>query len=380
MASIKSVIVENIIESLPVGLAVISPEGDIVAINNILADIFGYPREEFEDKGLALLFWEEAKNRELNQVLLEVIQKEKVNFTQSVYYTKPSGEKLCLAITSSFLRDQGEIVGMVLIIHDQTELFRLIQREKNLLQEQRRIQEQRAESLNKLAFSLAHQIRNPVMTIGGFASLLMKKLADHPQSHYFEVIKKESQRLEEIVGAVNEYASLPHISIQDTPLIDIVNKAQELCLSGTGTKDGDIEWEINVPEDIILRADPNLLAVAIEKIMQNAYEFKLNGKPKIGIEAVLDNSTLVLHISDNSMGIEEENIPYLFDPFYTTKSAGVGMGLWLTKRIVDEHRGTISVSSKPEKGTTVEIKLPCTKEGCQDSPVCESIVSTDGQN
>lgn len=375
----KSLIVETIFESLPVGLLVISPEGDIIAVNNVLADIFGYPRKEIEEKGLALLFWEEAKNRELNQVLLEVIQREKVNFTQSIYYKKPSGEKLCLAITSSFLRDQGEIIGMVLIIHDQTELFRLIQREKNLLQEQSRIQEQRAQSLNKLAFSLAHQIRNPVMTIGGFSSLLLKKMSDHPQSHYLEVIRKESKRLEEIVGAVNEYASLPYISIQDVVLIDVINKARELCLADTGAQNEDIDWDIKVAKDLTFKADPVLLAVALGKIMQNAYEFKLNGKPRIEVESSLDNKTLLLRVRDNSMGIEEENIPYLFDPFYTTKSTGTGMGLWLVKRIIDEHGGAISVSSRPDKGTTVQIKLPCSKDKEKDSPICEPVASSEKQ-
>ncbi|MFY9243307.1 MAG: PAS domain-containing protein, partial [Polaribacter sp.] len=96
--NIKSIILQNILESIPVGLLVINPDGEIVASNQAASVILGYPCRMFEGKGWGDLFLEEVRNRAFNQVILDVIQEKKVNLHRRAPYVQPGGETLQLSI------------------------------------------------------------------------------------------------------------------------------------------------------------------------------------------------------------------------------------------------------------------------------------------
>jgi len=206
---IKSIVIQNILESVPVGLLVIDPKGEIVTTNRAASEILGYSSEMLKGKGWGELFFDNDQNIDFNQVILDVIQEKRVNLHRSVNYSRPTGETLRLSITTSFLKENEEVAGIVVLMDDITEIDRVRRRERAILEEKNRIQRQRAEGLQKLSLAVAHQIRNPVTSIGGFSMRILKTLDENnPSTDYVHNILTGTKRLEDIVKAVNDYADL----------------------------------------------------------------------------------------------------------------------------------------------------------------------------
>lgn len=355
---LRSVVIENILESVPVGLIVISPAGDIVLHNQASCGILGLAPGSFEGRGWGEIFFDIEKNIEFNQVILDVIRERKVNFRREVTYERPSGEKRRLSMTTSLLDEHGETAGLVVLIDDVTEIHAILQREKEILEERHRMQGERAESLRNLALAVAHQIRNPVTSIGGFAKRMLKKPGNGENNAvYLESILAGIDRLEEVVRAVREYADLPAVRRQNVPLARIVMSARSRLERRTREMACRIAWSTQVtPLDI--DADPELLSQALEEILFNAVEALPGCEGRIALNATRSGTRVRITVHDSGCGIPEQDLPFLLDPFFTSKAVGVGLGLCKANRIIKEHRGEIRIESGPEEGTTVEVLLP----------------------
>jgi len=137
MVKIEDLVVENVLEGLPVGLLVVGHNGAINVANPASADILGYSREDLLTRGWGELFLANDSNYLFNQVFLDVIEKEKVGLNRDVPYEKPDGGHRHLSVTSSFLRSGTEL-AVVVLLHDVTEIFRMREREVAALLEKTR--------------------------------------------------------------------------------------------------------------------------------------------------------------------------------------------------------------------------------------------------
>ena len=340
------------------GLLVINPGGEIVTSNDAASEILGYACRVFEGKGWGELFLEDLKNQAFNQIILDVIEEKKVNLHRRVPYVQPGGKTLQLSITGSFLRENDQIAGIVLILHDVTELQLLHDREKQVLREKHRLERERAEGLTRLAMAIAHQIRNPVMSIGGFAMRILSKIDENsPIAVYLKNILSDADRLEAIVRVVSEYTRIPtakpvHVSISDIlerVMIQLQAKAAELSKRVTWS------LELSVVEFAV---DPALFRRAIYEVLLNAVEFLKRDEGSVTIFLSEEQNGLLMEIVDDGIGISEKDMPYVFDPFFTTKAVGVGMGLCFVRRIIGEHGGDVRIDSEPGKGTKVIMRFP----------------------
>lgn len=364
MSNHEEIIIKNVVESLPLGLMVISPRGVIRDVNTAMTEILGFPRESLLGKGWGQLFFDDMeRNADFNQVIIDVIHQEEVNLARSVPYAAPDGEQRHVTVISSFLRDEGEMVGIVVLIKDDTEIHNLHEREKDIQNKNIQLQKLRVESLNKISQSVAHQIRNPVMTIGGFANLLLKKNPDGKERLHLEAILDETGKLEHVVTGVSEFASIPQATCCEIPSVVAAENAEKIArriAEATGQK---LEWQANVDPGTIW-ADHTMLSVAVEAVFQNAFDFSGSDRTSIFFGLDIGESESVCTIKDRGMGIPESNMPYIFDPFYTTKPVGVGIGLAKARRVMVEMRGTVSASSKLGGGTTVTLTLPSNRNEC----------------
>jgi len=354
----KSIILHNILESIPVGLLVINPDGEIITSNEAASQILGYSCRMFEGKGWGDLFLEDSRNHAFNQVILDVIQEKKVNLHRKVSYAQPGGTTLQLSITGSFLNEDEQIAGIVLILHDVTELQGLHDREKRVLQEKHRLEHERAEGLMRLAMAIAHQIRNPVMSIGGFAARILGKIDENASiAPYLKNILSDAERLEAIVKVVSEYTQIRVAKRVKTTLANIF-ESEVFRLQGKAAEQRKrINWFLDFPA-IEFAVDPALFRRAVYEILLNALEFQRRDEGSVRIFLARDESGLLLEIVDDGIGIPEQDLPYVFDPFFTTKAVGVGMGLCLVRRIVGEHGGDVRIDSPFGGGTKVIIKIP----------------------
>ena len=354
----KKVIVQNILECMSIGLIVVDAEGEIIATNPAASSILGYEQKEIRSKRWAELFLERQENEAFNQILIDVVIAERTGMHQEVPYFTPEGQRLQLSITSSYLHDRQQIVGLVMLIDDITQLYRLHQEEKRALEERNRLQHERAVSLNHFALSVAHQIRNPLMSMGGFLNRIFKNI-DRQESYaaYIVPIIDGMKRLEAIVTAVEEYTSISRLEKTPVLLAEIVDKVRLDLDMKAAALNKRIGWSIQLSADNV-SLDYSLFAQALTELFVNALESFTSEEGHIEIVAERDRQDLMIEIRDSGAGIKEEYQPFIFDPFFTTKATGLGMGLSKVKRIIEEQNGEIQVQSSHGSGTKVNIRLP----------------------
>jgi len=243
------------------------------------------------------------------------------------------------------------------LIEDETHLYRMRERERIILEEKNRIQRQKAESLNKLALAVAHQLRNPLTTIGGFAQLMLKRSGEQaPACQYLDNILSDVKRLDRIVKAVESYSNLPPLNLQNVLTARIVD---ELLRNGelfARSVFREIDW-IVVREVEVIYVDPGLFVQAMNEIILNAVQFmgRPQGVVKIGVYK--EELGFRVEVADNGVGIKESDLEFIYDPFFTSRADAVGMGLCRAQRIIAEHNGNLTVQSSVDVGTTVTINL-----------------------
>ena len=312
-------------------------------------------------KGWGDLFISDMDNLEFNQVFLDVIQERRMNLCRNVNYVTPEGNMLHLSLTTSFLVENAETAAIVVLIHDLTEVHHSHEREKLALEEQHRMQHRRAESLEKLALAVAHQIRNPVTAIGGFANrLLNQPHVDERTASYLRNILADARRLEDIVQAVSGYAGLRSAVPVRSSLEKVVEAAKGRLEEIAAQRSKKISWMVRV-DPVHGELDPHLFSLALDEVLLNSLEAFRGNEGFIAIRAVEESGGFHMRVEDKGRGILEKDMPYIFDPFFTTKAVAIGMGLCRAQRIISEHRGHIKVQSTPGKGTDVIIRISAVK-------------------
>lgn len=355
-------VIKGIIDSMSDGLMVINYDGEIVFTNPALDGILGMEREEMVGRGWGELFFDDAANDEFNQVIIEVITERIYHFNRQVSYSLRGGKRKELIVTTTLLPCAGEsdeVGGVLVMFKDVSELSQINRHSQELLRHTRRLYQEKIEGLDRIARAVAHEIRNPVTTIGGLASrLLADKSESSRDARYLRRILAGTERLERVVEEVRTYADLPLPQRRSLEVKSWLRKAvrpyralareQEVRLSVAGTGN-------NVPP-IQAEFDPELLARVLDILLQNALEATPRGG-SIKISLMCDEISVVITVSDTGKGLDPADLPYVFDPFYTTKADAVGMSLAIAKRIATEHQGDLTVVSH-SRGATFTLTLP----------------------
>lgn len=358
MPVISELILNTIIEGLPTGLLAVDPRGEIVVVNKALTRILGYSREDFVSKGLAGLLLSVEENAEFNQVIVEAIQRKRPSLHRVAPYLHPNGSRRQLSVSSSLLHKEEDVMGLVVIIEDITRLKKAHDREQSYLRELAHQHENRVNSLTKMAMSVAHQIRNPLVSIGGYAGLIRREVPDNTTvQERVGVVLSETAKLERITGAVSSYAA---IGTPKPEKIELDAMSCQVCESMdalAGQRNITIDWDVQNME-LNARVDPGLFMRALTCILTNCVDFADSDQLQIRLRASAAGGNLTLSIIDDGMGITEEDMAYIFDPFFSTKPDGLGMGLTVAEQIVQGHRGRITVRSNGDSGCKVIIQIP----------------------
>lgn len=363
----EQLIVQRIVENMPIGLMVIDPEGRIVVANEALCSILELSREDMGDKGWGELFIKEDKNVEFNQTLIDVILKEVENLQRRVAYETPSGRFKHLSVSSSYLTEDGRLVGIVLLVEDVTERRLMHLRETRMLSAMHQLQVERTEGLNKLALSVAHQIRNPMSTIGGFAHMLLRNKRLEPEAEEnLRIILSELRKLENLVRVVTEYASIPQAKTLPVRVNTMIENAFERLERIAAERGRRVRLSLHCAPEIEAEVDPSTFPGALDAILLNALEATsqggqgaLGGKDaEILAFAETGPAGLRIRVRDHGVGVNAKDLPFVFDPFFTTKPQAVGMGLCLAKRVALEHQGEISLTSEEGEGAEVILRAP----------------------
>jgi signal transduction histidine kinase len=225
------------------------------------------------------------------------------------------------------------------------------------LVEEKLLQSQRLAALGKLSQGVAHEVRNPVMIIGGFARHLQKRLPpDDPSQEMVAPILHEVHRLEQMVIEIEAFTVLLEPNLKRQDLAVVID--QVLAEAATALEQHHITVQRLIPPNLPrVPLDEHLLGQALHHLIDNAMD-AMEGGGRLTLEVTPEAKGLSLSLRDTGAGIPPEDMPYIFDPFFSSKPHGTGMGLTKVHQVVSDHRGEIQITSAPGHGTEVTIWLP----------------------
>ncbi|WP_179632115.1 transporter substrate-binding domain-containing protein [Clostridium peptidivorans] len=209
----------------------------------------------------------------------------------------------------------------------------------------------RMESLGILMAGIAHEIRNPLTSIKTYAELLPKKY-DNPK--FREMISKdipyEIERLNNLISELLEYSKPKKAFKENVNIYEIIEKI--LALISNKIQKEKVKINIDITKDIFVYADKNHLKQIIINLILNGIEALNKEQKSINISAMESLGKTYVTIGDNGCGMDKEELNKIYDPFYTTKASGTGLGLFVCYQLMEENNGKIHVSSTRDEGTS----------------------------
>lgn len=215
--------------------------------------------------------------------------------------------------------------------------------------EKMQIKMKELENISNISRVLAHEIRNPLGSIKGFAQYLSKKNTDSSLKEYFDIIVKESLRLERLTDELSSYANPKKVSITDINLKEFL---QEVLIPFE-SQNKEIKFEIET-EDIKIKTDIDKLQQILVNVIQNSVDAVSETDEKtIHIKTEKSDGKIKIEIEDTGTGMDDITLKQAFEPFFTTKSKGTGLGLAIVKRLCEVLKIDLQIKSKRGEGTKV---------------------------
>ncbi len=339
---------ENLLENLPIGVIGTDASGVVTVVNKEAERITGLYRVNVESR-----HFKETLPEELRNILAYSIEKKK-DLRHLRFKMKKDGVEISLDANSSVFSDRdGSLAGVQVIFSDVTHVKEL---EEGI---------QRAErfaSLGIMAAGIAHEIKNPLVSIQTFANLLPEKFDDKEFRETFAVLTiKEVERINSLVEQILVFAKPRSSVFEDVDVAEVVKTT--VMLMSTQFPNKKIKVTENYCTDkIVLKGDEGKLRQAFLNLFINSVQ-AVGSEGVINVDAGKNESSVKVTIRDNGCGIKRDVMDKIFEPFFTTKEKGTGLGLAIVARIVDEHKGVLKVESVEGKGTTVSMELPLHNEG-----------------
>ena len=242
---------------------------------------------------------------------------------------------------------------------ENAETYKRLEDKINQLTEtqQRLIRSEKLAAIGSMSSYVAHEIRNPLVTIGGFAKTLSRfTFTDSKIKVNIDIIIEEVKRLEKILNNITDFGKPSKPEMVDTQICEIMENTCMLMENYFQEKHIRLQkkYETSLPE---IPVDPTQIKQVFLNILMNAVESMPDGgKLDVNIESV--DESIKIYIIDTGKGIQQGVLQDIYDPFFTTKLSGTGVGLSVSLKIIEDHGGTIDAISKQEKGTTMLITLP----------------------
>lgn len=237
-------------------------------------------------------------------------------------------------------------------------------REERVLEDKLRKAEHLA-GIGQFSRSIAHEIRNPLNFINLSIDLIKEKYTPcngEGKENFDSLIvniKNEIQRVSRFAESFLEYGRPLEINTRPTDIIRLIEDVLELVQAKAQKEDIIIERHFEKLPDLSL--DPDLIKTCLYNIILNAFQ-AMPGGGKLVIKVTMIDKRCLISVGDTGEGISEDKLSRIFDPFFTTKTGGLGLGLALTKRVMEEHKGKVDIKSTEGVGTTVALYLPVKKE------------------
>ncbi len=336
---------DTVVENMPIGLIALDNQQRIAAFNHTAEFLMQLSFHEVMGKAAdQILPPELCAEMNCPEIQDQVIGKE-------IDCTVGNGHVVPLEIGASLLADEsGTHLGYVILFKDLTEVHAL----------RREIERsQRLASVGRLAAGVAHEIRNPLSSIKGFATYFKQRYQDVPEDQQTaDIMIQEVDRLNRVISQLLEFARPVTVSPKPTSLKTLVKDSLKLIERQSQDKQISIDTRNSAHIDEV-KIDPDRINQVLLNLYLNAIEaMEPGGKLRIEISDSEENGGLIIQTSDTGHGISDADLSRIFDPYFTTKSSGTGLGLAIVHNIVEAMGGTIEVKSEAEAGTTFTVVIP----------------------
>ncbi len=219
----------------------------------------------------------------------------------------------------------------------------------------------RLAAIGNLAAGLAHEIRNPLAGIEGAAGILQQGgLTPEQQQEFLGIIRKECGRLNRLLGNLLDFARPAAPQRQAIRVDALLDSVVGLVAHAAAGKAVRVHKEVS-PPDLVLRGDGEQMKQVLLNLLLNALQAMPEGG-EVRVTARCDRSDLIIEVSDQGCGIPPENMDRMFNPFFTTKEGGTGLGLAVAHQIVTQHGGMLRARNNPGRGATFTVQLPRLEE------------------
>lgn len=325
----------------------INSEQRIILFNNSAQRIFGYSRREVLGKDLGIIIPAQyGGHYDYVRRFIETRAPRVMGRSMSLTAQRKNGEEFPIELGLSFYEGQGGITI--------TAIIRDLSRQKEL--EERYLQAERLAAVGQTVAQVAHEIKNPLMIIGGFSHQIRKRLADQHCIQKLDLILAEVGRLEKLVMALGDFTKQYRLVKRQADINAVIKDV--LSIVGAMYPVDKYSFEAELAGDLPgTGCDPDKLKQVFMNVIINATEaMEQGGTVTVSTGRWRDGVEVRIH--DEGVGISDEDRLRIFEPFYTTRKRGSGLGLSISYKIIEAHSGDITVLSAPGEGTTFVIRLP----------------------
>ncbi len=340
---------ENTIRCLSSGLVTTTLDGSITSMNDAASEILGIgtpaplgQRLEGLIPGMAAVL---AEDLSLGRVI-----------RQEVEAMHSDGSPRCLGVSATPLSDHtGQTVGRVIHFQDLTEL-------RSMEGAMRR--SERLAGIGRLAANIAHEIRNPLASISGSVEVLREQPGtDGEARQLIDIAVREVDRVNGLIKGLLDYA---RPRTEDRQRLDLGEMVTEIAkVFEQERRPAEVRVDTDLEPGVAIEGASGQLRQVLWNLLRNAVAaMPGGGRVRLSVsrrDRTNGMSEAVLSVSDTGIGIPREDLDHIFEPFFSRRVDGTGLGLAITARIVEDHKGTIAVSSEVGKGTTFVLRFPDAK-------------------
>lgn len=325
----------------------INEDQEILLFNNAAERIFGYKRETVLKKNLNMLV--PPKYGDHAVFIKRFLEKKEPKFmgkTQSLTALRKDGEEFPIELGLSFHEMDG--------VYTFTAIIRDVSVQKKL--EKKLLRSGRLAAMGTTVAHVVHEIKSPLMIIGGFSYQIRNCLEDENALKKLDMILDEVSRLEKLVASLGDFTKVYNLITRPADINSVVQDVLKILRGIYSPEKYPMRAEF-APDLTEIQCDPDKLKQVVVNIITNGIE-AMEDAGSITIRTKKFSGGVEIQIRDEGVGIGEEDIPHIFEPFYTTRDCGSGLGLAISYKIVEAHGGELWAESVKGKGTTFFVRLP----------------------
>ena len=331
------------------GVVFVDAAGHVAPLTPYTPHLFGVPSAAGHPKD-----WDSIATH-LQEMAAEAARGNRPLLGRQLQVPAGSGPAQAFEVSAFPVQDSGQAAGVVVLLASLDALRQCEERLQRL---------DRLANLGTLAATMAHEIKNAMVASRTFVDLLLEK---NPQAELTDVVRRELARIDAIVARLLKFSGPDRPSLSSVHVHDVLDHILRLLQPQLENRGIRLDRQVTAAFDLVNGDEAELVQAFMNLLLNGLEAMAPDGRLLVKSENVNGDGAAPSHhpaklrvtIADTGAGIAPENLPHVFEPFFTTKPSGTGLGLAVTKRIIYEHRGTLTVESRPGEGTSFSVVLPC---------------------